>query len=220
MISGMKMNNVKTTILFMVRHGETEWNLIGKHQGHLDSPLTESGIKQAYALSDSLFGRGIEIIYSSDLGRAVQTAEIIGAKLGLKVNFNHQLRERHLGSIQGFTQKEFQRRYPREWETFDSGDPDYCFSGGESTRQCYERSITCVEELVQRHPGEKILVVAHGGVVNGLLYKVIGIPLCNPLRFSMFNAAINRFSVCDNSWRLDTWGEICHLKGMTTLDAN
>ena len=71
------MADVKTKVLFAVRHGETEWNLIAKQQGHLASPLTESGIKQAHALAESLFGKGIEVLYSSDFGRAVQRAEII-----------------------------------------------------------------------------------------------------------------------------------------------
>ena len=136
------MNNTDTTIMLVVRHGETEWNLIDKHQGHLDSPLTESGIKQAYALGNGLLGKGIEVIYSSDLGRAIHTAEIIGTKLDLRVNVDSRLRERHLGSMQGLTKEEFRRRYPTEWAAFDSGDPDYCLPGGESARQrCHQQSF-------------------------------------------------------------------------------
>lgn len=214
------MNDTDTTIMLIVRHGETEWNLIGKHQGHLDSPLTESGIKQAYALGDGLFGKGIEVIYSSDLGRAIHTAEIIGTKLDLRVSVDSRLRERHLGSMQGLTNEEFRHRHPAEWTAFDSGDPDYCLPGGESTRQRYERSVECVEELAQRHPGAKVLVVCHGGVLNGLFYKIIGIPLTAPRRFSLFNAAINRISVCGDSWRLDTWGDTCHLLEIANPDDN
>lgn len=214
------MIETEGTILFAVRHGETEWNAVGKQQGHLDSPLTQTGIKQAEALAIGLQGKGIEVLYSSDLGRALQTAHIIADKLSLEVNVDHRLRERHLGSMQGLTKEEFRRQYPDEWAAFDSGDPDYCFPGGESVRQRHVRSVACVEELAPRDPDLTVLVVAHGGVLNSLFYKAIGISLSEPRRFSLFNAAINSFSVCGDSWRLDTWGDTCHLRGMLTLDDN
>jgi 2,3-bisphosphoglycerate-dependent phosphoglycerate mutase len=182
--------------------------------------LWNFSLKQAHALADGLLGRGIEVLYSSDLGRALQTAEIIGAKLNLSINVDPRLRERHLGSMQGLTKEEFQRRCPEEWAAFDTGDPDYVFPGGESARQRYERSVACVEELAQRHPKDNVLVVTHGGVLNGLFYKAIDIPLFKPRRFSLFNAAINSFSVKNDSWRVDTWGETSHLGGMNTLDDN
>jgi 2,3-bisphosphoglycerate-dependent phosphoglycerate mutase len=188
--------------------------------GHFDSPLTESGLRQAHALSDGLDGKGIEVIYSSDLGRAMQTATIIAEKLGLEINIDRRLRERHLGTMQGLTKKEFRQQYPDEWAAFDSGDPDYCFPDGESAQQRYERSVACVQELVKLLPDRKALVVTHGGVLNGLFYMAIGIPLSEPRRFSLFNASINSFSMCGDSWRLDTWGEVGHLKGMSILDDN
>jgi 2,3-bisphosphoglycerate-dependent phosphoglycerate mutase len=214
------MTNNCPALIFVVRHGETEWNLIGKQQGHDDSPLTERGIQQANALAEGLVGRGIEFVYSSDLGRAMKTAEIIGSKLELPVHTDKRLRERHLGSLQGFTKDEFQCRYPDEWTKFYSGDPDYCFPEGESARQRYKRTVCCIEDIANLHLEQTILIVAHGGVLNGLFYRAIGIPLSEPRRFSLFNAAINSFSVCGDSWQLDTWGEIAHLKGIETLDDN
>lgn len=80
---------------------------------------------------NGLLGKGIEMIYSSDLGRAAQTAAIIGTRLDLSVNIDHRLRERHLGSMQGMTKKEFCDRFPEEIADFDSGDPEYVLSGGE-----------------------------------------------------------------------------------------
>jgi probable phosphoglycerate mutase len=212
------MNNTKTTTLFAVRHGETEWNLAGRQQGHLDSPLTETGIEQAHALADSLLGRGIEVIYSSDLGRAAQTAAIIGAKLDLSMTINRRLRERHHGLMQGKTMSEFRDQYPEEFATLASRDPDYAPPGGESARQRLERSVACCTELAARHPGSRILIVTHGGVLMGLFCHTLGIPQSEPRRFSLFNAAVNSFSVCGDSWRLNTWGDISHLRGTVTLD--
>jgi 2,3-bisphosphoglycerate-dependent phosphoglycerate mutase len=214
-------NNVpetQTTLVYVVRHGETEWNLISKQQGHLDSPLTERGIEQAHALAAGLRDRGVELVFSSDLGRAMATADIICKRLGLSARKDMRLRERHLGSLQGLTKDEWRMKYPDEWMAFNSGDPDYCFPGGESARQRFERSVGCVEELAIQHCRRIILIVAHGGVLSGLFYRATGVPLDVPRRFSLFNAAINSFTVSGTNWRLDTWGEVCHLRGMATLD--
>lgn len=212
------MPDTQTTLVYVVRHGETEWNRIGKQQGHLDSPLTERGIEQAHALAEGLINRGIELVFSSDLGRAIATADIICEKLGLSVRKDMRLRERHLGSLQGLTKDEWRMKNPDEWMTFLSGDPDYCFPGGESARQRFERSVGCVEALAKKNSGRIILIVTHGGVLSGLFYRVIGISLSVPRQFSLFNAAINRFTVSGTNWQLDMWGEVCHLRGMETLD--
>jgi probable phosphoglycerate mutase len=211
---------MKPALIYVVRHGETEWNKRGKQQGHLNSPLTERGTQQAQALAHGLKNRGITSIYSSDLGRAYNTARIIDKQLKLSIQTCKRLRERHLGSLQGLTKEEFQHQYPEEWDRFNSGDPDYCFPGGESARERYERTVTCIEDLASQHSGQNILIVAHGGVLNGLFYKAINQPLSEPRRFSLFNAAINSFSISGSSWRLDTWGDVSHLKGMETLDDN
>ena len=212
------MTDNTTTVLFAVRHGETEWNHIGRQQGHLDSPLSESGIKQAHALANGLRGKGIEVIYSSDLGRAVQTAEIIGAKLDLRINFDPRLRERHLGSMQGMTRTAFREQFPKESVKLESGNPDYILPGGESARQRFDRCIGCCIDLATRHPGGRVLLIAHGGVLNSMVRFALRIPLADPRSFSLFNAAINIFSVDSNGWRLDTWGEISHLGGTDTFD--
>ena len=210
--------NNDTTYIFAVRHGETEWNLLGKQQGHLDSPLTDQGIKQAHSLAESLQGRGIEVLYSSDLGRALQTAEIIGIELGIEVNVDSRLRERHLGSMQGMTRAEFSTRFPEESVLFESRDPDYVFPGGESARQRHERSVAACTDLASQHKGDRVLVVAHGGVLNSLFCHTLGISLTGPRRFSLFNAAINYFSICGDVWRLEAWGDTSHMKALATLD--
>jgi probable phosphoglycerate mutase len=215
-----KVDLIHPALIFAVRHGETEWNLAGRQQGHQDSPLTDRGKQQARALANGLAGRGIEIIYTSDLGRAFKTAEIIGEKLELAVQADPRLRERHLGSLQGLTMEDFQCRYPQEWAPFNSYDPDYCFPGGESARQRYDRTGACVGQIAGRHAGQTVLIVGHGGTLNSLFCRATGIPLSQPRCFSLFNAAINSFSVSGNTWRLDTWGETGHLREMETLDDN
>ena len=102
---------MKSTLIYVVRHGETDWNLKGKQQEHMDSPLTERGTQQANALANGLINRGIQFIFSSDLGRAMETAKIINANLNLSIRTDKRLRERHLGTLQGLTKKKFSCQY-------------------------------------------------------------------------------------------------------------
>ncbi len=212
---------MKNTIIFAVRHGETEWNLSEKQQGHFDSPLTENGIKQAQLLAAGLADKAIDIMFSSDLGRALQTAKIIAEKLGLEIRTDSRLRERHLGIMQGLAKAEFAEKFPEEAAKFNTGDPDYVFPEGESARQRFNRSIACVEDLATHNAGKRILIVGHGGTLTSIFYKITGSPLTELRHFSLYNAAINSFSISvDGQWRLESWGETAHLKNMRTLDDN
>lgn len=212
----MSMN----TTLYAVRHGETEWNAIEKQQGHLDSPLTDNGIKQAQCLADGLAKKNIDILFSSDLGRALQTAEIIARRLSLDIHTDSRLRERHLGILQGLTRKEFEKRYPQDTQQFNSNNPDYILPGGESSLQVFDRCIECAEEAARNNAGKNILIVGHGGVLKSFFHKATNTPLTEQRRYSLFNASINAFSISDGEWRLDTWGEIAHLQDMKALDDN
>lgn len=212
------MDQLNYTTFYVVRHGETAWNLIGKQQGHLDSPLTTEGVRQSKALARGLTEKGIAFIYSSSLGRAVKTAELIGSHLHLPVQVDTRLCERNLGVLQGMTRDEFKLRYPDPNISLNSSDPDYFLPEGESLRQVYERSVDCLEEFALRHSGQKILIVTHGGILRCLFFKAVCLPLSSPRKFSLFNAAINRFTITGSEWRLDTWGDISHMGGMATLD--
>jgi probable phosphoglycerate mutase len=184
----------------------------------LDSALTEAGIRQARLVAEALRSRGIQAIYSSDLGRAVQTAEIIGEALDLEVRLDSRLRERNLGPIQGMSRDEIHTQFPEHAALVDSTNPDHALPEGESARQHYERCVKAATELAARHPGGSILIVAHGGVLRSYFFHAIGINLTEPRRFSIFNAAINSFSINGDTWHLDTWGDISHLNGMNVLD--
>jgi probable phosphoglycerate mutase len=204
--------------VIVVRHGETEWNRIGRQQGHLDSPLSETGIAQAEAIAERLAGEEFTALYSSDLGRAFHTAERIAARTGREIIKDARLRERHLGIFQGLTREEAHVKHPDESERLDSGDPDYRIPGGESARARYERMVACIEEIAARHPGERIVIVSHGGALRSLFYRTVGIPLSAPRAFKLFNASINRFYFEDGAWKLATWGDISHLDGLDTID--
>jgi len=138
--------------------------------------------------------------------------------LQLPIATDARLRERHLGVLQGLTMADFSTKYPEEARAFSSGDPDYALPGGESARQRFTRNIECVQELAIKHAGGTVLVVAHGGVLNSLFHRAVHLPLDQPRGFSLFNAAINVFTIAGLQWRLDTWGDRSHLGGLAALD--
>ncbi len=205
-------------VVYAVRHGETEWNAEGRQQGHLDSPLTAVGVRQAQLLAEGLTKKRIEVLYSSDLGRALQTAEIIANRLSLSIHRDIRLRERNLGILQGLTRDQFETQYPEESRRFNAADPDYVLPGGESLRQLFNRCVACVEEIVAKNAGKNILIVGHGGVVRSFYHRATHTPPAGMRYFSLFNAAINSFRLDGGHWMLDTWGEIAHLQDLRALD--
>jgi 2,3-bisphosphoglycerate-dependent phosphoglycerate mutase len=209
------------TTIIAVRHGETEWNKAGRQQGHRDSPLTALGRAQAAAMGAGLKGFRIDMYYSSDLGRAVETARIISGEIGLPFATDVRLRERHLGVLQGLTMAAFAEQYPAEAALFRGPDPDYRIPGGESVRDRCERSVAAAGALAAGCPGGTMLIVAHGGTLMSFMHRALGLPLSAERTYSLFNGAINRFAVAaDGTWRLESWGETGHLRaaGLSFLD--
>ena len=147
------------TTLLLVRHGETDWNAEGKLQGHTDRPLNDYGRRQARALAERLAGEEIEAVYASDLSRARETAEILGAQLGLPVAVDPDLREKNWGNWEGLTPDE---RLRIEYE-------------GESSDDHRARTLRAVERIVERHPAGRVVVVTHGGSLRRLQAAVVGV---------------------------------------------
>jgi 2,3-bisphosphoglycerate-dependent phosphoglycerate mutase len=198
------------TRFILLRHGETVWNIEGRYQGHLDSPLTELGLAQARALALRLPRGSIVALYTSDLGRARQTAEIISQRHGCEVIAHVGLRERHLGLFQGSTRPEAKAGWPEEYRRLKSGDADYAVPGGESHRALMERTLATLGEIAARHPGKTIGAITHSGPLSALLRHTLGISLEAPRRFSRSNASWNVFTVEDGQWLLETWGDTSH----------
>ncbi len=204
------------TQIFLVRHGETFWNLEARIQGHLDSPLTQTGIAQAEAVANRLKSQHFTALYSSDLGRAYETALRISEKNGLPILAKPCLRERNLGIFQGELKQALKTKYPKEFSRYK--DSDYAIEKGESIKQLSERTINCLEAIAQKHIGERILVVTHNGVIVSFFKYVVGIPLEAPRRFFSFNSSINIFSYHEQIWRLETWGDSSHLQTIGTVN--
>lgn len=196
----------RPTEMILVRHGETEWNVEGRMQGHLNSPLTERGRQQAFALADHFAPGEITRIVSSDLGRCLETVTPLAGRIDLEIETDSGLRERNLGMLQGLTRKEAGRRPRGEAADFDFSDPDFLPEGGETLREVFSRTTGAVQAIALRHPGERVLVVTHGGVLKCLFHRAVGLPIEMPRRFSIHNAALNRIHIQGDLWTLDSWG--------------
>jgi broad specificity phosphatase PhoE len=151
-----------TTIL-LARHGETDWNLQRRVQGHSDTPLNETGRAQALALAETLDGANLDAIYASDLARAYDTARVVAERKGLTVTTLPELRERNFGTWEGLTDTEIHERFPQA----KSGS----WGDGETKEAMAERVLAALHRIASTHPGGRVLVVTHGGPVRSLLVE-------------------------------------------------
>ena len=201
----------KPTRFCFVRHGETEWNAERRIQGQIDIGLNETGQQQARAAGRWLRSAAITALYASDLQRAWRTGEAIGLALGLLPVAVPELRERRYGVFEGLTYAEAARRFPEGYAAFEGRNADYAFENGESLKVMYARVTGKLQELAARHPGENVVVVVHGGVLDVINRFVRGNPLEQPRDFLIPNAGINWISTVNGLWTVESWGETAHL---------
>ncbi len=176
--------------LFLARHGETEWNRIGRWQGRTDIPLSEVGRAQALTLADRLRHHGITQIYASDLSRARETAEIVATTLGVaRVSLDERLRERGFGCFEGLTREECAERHSEAWRRYLADRRDTP-SDAEPQAAVVARvlaGLTAVAESTElaESPGH-VLVVSHGAAIRSFIYAITGSappPLANTALF-------------------------------------
>ena len=204
--------------LIAVRHGEAEWNVERRDMGQLDSPLTERGLQQVQALAVRLEHVRIGALYTSDLGRAMQTARIIAAATGVEPIADARLRERHLGIFQGLTKPEAASRFPREFAEYRRLGHHYRIPGGESGEERTARSVAALTDIAGRHADATIVVVTHGSFLMGFFEHVLAMTPGNGWRFRRQNAAYNDFEYTADGWSLKTWNDTAHLAGVGSID--
>ncbi len=203
-----------TEIIF-IRHGETLWNIEGRVMGQLDSPLSKLGEKQAQAIARRLSATSFDHLYSSDLGRAVQTANTIALECDRKVVLDKQLRERNMGVFQGRTREEKKAEYPDVWKECKALGADFVIpGGGESQNQRLARSIKVMNRLADAHPDETIVIVSHDGILRGFLSYLLGLEANSETRIVRANASYNCFLKNGGIWRLKVWGDVSHLQNI------
>nr|WP_256445092.1 histidine phosphatase family protein [Shinella sp. XGS7] len=170
---------------------------------------------QAQRLAQALAGEPLDAIYASDLGRARQTAAAVAERVGLPVQEDAGLRERGFGCFEGLSWSEIESRWPEQALRWKRRDPDFGAEGGERLRDFYARAVGTVERLAQAHPGQTLLVVAHGGVMDCLYRAGRRLALEAPRSWTLGNASINRLLYTPAGLSVVGWNDDLHLDGLS-----
>ncbi len=191
------------TRLLLIRHGLTDYNIANKIQGSIEANLAEHGLKQARDLALRLRSERMDAIYSSDMRRAVVTAEaVLEFHPRLRLVTYHELQERHFGEFEGLAYSDAKAREPRLLVHENTTDPDYLPPGGESWRRVQERSMKVIHKLIRAHPEQTIAIIAHGGTNRVIIGSLIGLPLEHISVFRQNNACVNVIDVEGKKVRL------------------
>ena len=176
---------------YIVRHGQTNWNILGKTQGHGNSDLTAKGIEQATELAESIVNYPIDYIYSSDLGRAVQTAQILGDKLNIKVEETEALREMGFGEWEGLLIDEIKTNYASVYTTWRNEPHLAQIPGGETLHLIKDRVDSFIQSLNEKYDNKHILLVTHSVTVRVMLLAFLNSGMENIYRIKQDNTALN-----------------------------
>lgn len=177
--------------IYLVRHGETEWNALMKFQGQTDVPLSDKGRRQAELLGKRLAGEKIQGFYASDLRRAYETATILSGFHGLEVKAVPELRELNFGFWEGLTTKEIKASFANELVKWWDSPLSTRIPGGETLGEMVERSVLAVKNIVERHDDGNVVVVTHGGAIRSIVGSILGMDLNKYWRLRLDNACLN-----------------------------
>jgi broad specificity phosphatase PhoE len=198
-----------TTTILLARHGESDWNRSKRWQGFADRPLTDLGRQQAAELARRLEDTELEAVYSSDLQRARETAEIVAQSKGLTVKTAPELREVDVGSWSGLTRAEAEARYPDLYARWLQGGEGW--EDGETYDQLGERVTSAIRRIAQNHEDERVLVVAHGGTIRAIHAAALGIDIHSYRRIQRVEPNATLSAVCVDEGRLT---ELCRTEDL------
>jgi len=204
---------MSNTRICFVRHGETTWNVERRMQGHIDIPLNTTGMAQAKRLANALMQNkySFNAIYSSDLERALHTANAVANALSLAVQTTPQLRERNVGQLQGLLLSEAPVLLPEIWQSHIARELDHGLGGGESIRAFHQRMQGVLELLLRQHRGQSILAVSHGGSLD-MIYRIVTQQALDAERVAVVpNTSLNWITHDGSVWSIQRWADTSHL---------
>jgi phosphoserine phosphatase len=197
-----------TTIL-LARHGESDWNRSGRWQGHADRPLTDLGREQARDLAVRLESTELDAVYSSDLERARETAAIVAQPHRLSVRELAALREVDVGSWSGLTRAEAEKRFPEGYRRWLGGSEGW--EDGETYEQLGQRVVEAVLAMAAQHPGERVLIVAHGGSIRAIHAAALSVDVHTYRRIQRVEPHATLSAVCIEDGQLT---ELCRAEDL------
>ena len=207
-----------STHVLLIRHGQSEGNAERRFGGHTATPLSPRGRRQAQALARALKGEELTAIYSSDLARAVETAEPLANLIGLPVNSTNAFRERSVGVMEGLTFEDAARQHPDQYAALLRRDFEHVLTGGESYRQLLDRAWQKLDEIIAENQGGRIVVFSHTGTICILALHLMGAldaPELKPVWITSANCGVTRFELLHHGLvRVLTVNDTRHLSGV------
>ncbi len=203
------------TQIVLVRHGQTAWNKIERFRGRADIPLDDTGLAQAKAtgrrVAEEFRPAGV---YSSPLQRALSTAQAVAEPLGQEVRIVERLVDMDFGQWQGLSPLEVKERWPEAARAWLKSPDTISFPGGESLEIVRGRATSALHQLIRRHEGQTIAVVAHTVVNRVLLCHVLGIGVADYWRIGQDTCAINSFEWREGMFYIQSLNDTCHLRAL------
>lgn len=199
--------------IFLIRHGQTDWNLEGRTQGIQDSNLTEKGIEDTKLLAKRLREEEIHVIYSSTLNRAKKTAKIISNELNIPVKYNEDLVELNYGEWEGLTIEEIRNKYPEQLDNWFTRPHLTIFPDGEDLIKAQERVVTAFNNILNENKEKEknILIVSHSTMIRLLLLNILDMNLSSYNRLKQNNCAINVIGIRRNEPVLLQYNDTCYM---------
>lgn len=207
-----------STRILLIRHGQSRGNAEGRFGGHTATPLSQRGRRQAEAAARALASEKITAIYSSDLLRAVETAEPLARLTGLEIKRTTAFRERSVGVMEGLTFQEAAEQHPEQYAALIRRDFEHIILGGESYRQMLDRAAEKLDHAIEQHRGGRICVFSHTGTICILTLHLMGAldaPELRPVWITTTNCGITRIEVrSDGFVKVLAVNDTRHLAGL------
>jgi len=196
--------------LFLLRHGETDWNRERRHQGRTDTPLSEIGRTQAEAAARELKEHPIKAVYASPLRRARDTAAVIAASHGLEVETDEAFQELHFGRWEGLTREEIAARDPQLFQQWRATLHEFTYPGGDTVAAFRARVVATVRDWLPTAPARPLLIV-HKGIIASIVTELRRLSLAERAAYPIDLASIHTLVESGGQWHAEQVNAIAHL---------
>lgn len=198
--------------VFLVRHGESKWNTLKKVQGQKNIPLTENGIDQAHLIGNRLINENIDIIYSSHLDRAKDTANIIGQKTNVNVNTMEALQEINFGIWEGMSQVDVDKNYNKDFVLWRKQPENLKIEKGETLEDLQARAMKGVNSIINNDLWENIVIVSHSATLKAIILGLLNMDLCHFKNLTLNNVSLTIIEFRDYNRVIKVLNDVSHLK--------
>lgn len=200
------------TKIYLIRHGQSEWNTLYKIQGQKDTLLTDIGKRQAMKLGDRLIDENIDIIYSSDLERAYTTAKIISEIIRIPLISNKSIREIGFGPWEGLSLTEIKKSFKNEYSIWTKEPHKLYLEGAESLQVLQDRTMNYINQIINENKGKNIAIISHSATLKIIILSLLGIDISFYKNISLSNVSLSIIECRDYNNVLTLLNDTSHLK--------